>query len=96
MSNNLADITRVNLQLTPVNATSSGEYSPSAGLPLTKFDISSTEMPTQLDLSQLRLNGKVSYFSGTNTALPINTSNFRDGFTGNFSGCTNPHRLQVG
>ena len=38
MSNNLADITRVNLQLNPVNATSSGEYSPSAGLPLIKFD----------------------------------------------------------
>ena len=87
MSNNLADITRVNLQLNPVNATSTGEYSPSAGLPLIKFDISSTEIPTQLDLSQLRLNGKVSYFSGTNTALPIGTSNFRDGFTGDFSGC---------
>ena len=59
MTNPLAQTRKYNIQLNPVNSTSSGDYSPGAGLPLIKFDISSTEMPTNLDLSQLRINGTI-------------------------------------
>ena len=78
------------LQLNPVNAISSGDYSPSSGLPLIKFDISSTEMPTMLDLSSLRINGKVTYFTGTvgnEAQVGGLLNNFRDGFAGDFHNC---------
>ncbi len=84
--NNLADIKRHNLQLNPVNAISSGVYSPSSGLPLIKFDISSTEMPTSLDLSQLRISGKVTYKSGGAQVTATNAV-FRDGFSGDINNC---------
>ena len=78
------------LQLNPVNAISSGDYSPSSGLPLIKFDISSTEMPTMLDLSSLRINGKVTYFTGTvgnEAQVGGLLNNFRDGLAGDFHNC---------
>ena len=78
------------LQLNPVNAISSGDYSPSSGLPLIKFDISSTERSTMLDLSSLRINGKVTYFTGTvGTEAQVGglLNNFRDGFAGDFHNC---------
>lgn len=83
---NLAEIERHNLQLNPVNAISSGIYSPSSGLPLIKFDISSTEMPTSLDLSQLRISGKVTYNSGGAQVTSTNAC-FRDCYTGDISNC---------
>ena len=73
------------LQLNPTNSISSGDYSPSSGLPLIKFSISSTERPTMLDLSSLRINGKVTYFTGTvGTEAQVGglLNNFRDGFAG--------------
>ena len=57
-SNNLDSIRKRFLQLHPVNATSGGVYSFRAGLPLIKFDISSSEMPLFLDGSALRLSGR--------------------------------------
>ena len=78
------------LQLNPVNAISSGDYSPSSGLPLIKFDISSTERSTMLDLSSLRINGKVTYFTGTvGTEAQVGglLNTFRDGFAGDFHNC---------
>ena len=42
----LNDMIKRNLQLAPVNAVASGDYSPTSGLPLIKFDISSADMPT--------------------------------------------------
>ena len=83
---NLAEIERNNLQLNPVNSTSSGVYSPSSGLPLIKFDISSTEQPTSLDLSQLRISGKVTYNSG-GAQVANNTAIFRDCYSGDISNC---------
>jgi len=83
---NLAEIERHNLQLNPVNSISSGVYSSNSGLPLIKFDISSTEMPTSLDLSQLRISGKVTYTSG-GAAVTATNACFRDGFSGDISNC---------
>tara|TARA_R110002126_G_scaffold279023_1_gene425798 strand:- start:7086 stop:8432 length:1347 start_codon:yes stop_codon:yes gene_type:complete len=87
----LGDITKRFLQLNPVNAISSGDFSPSAGLPLIKFDVSSTDKPTLLDLSRLRINGRITYFTGTmgtaETQVGANGRNFRDGFSGDFSNC---------
>lgn len=88
---NLMDITKRYIQLNPVNAISSGDYAPSAGLPLIKFDISSTDKPTLLDLSRLRVNGRITYFTGTmgtnETQVAANDRSFRDGFSGDFSNC---------
>ena len=82
----LQDLERHSLQLNPVNAISSGVYSPSSGLPLIKFDISSTEMPTSLDLSQLRISGKVTYKSAGAQVTSTNAV-FRDGFSGDINNC---------
>jgi hypothetical protein len=90
-STQLGDITKRYIQLNPVNAISSGDYSPSAGLPLVKFDISSTSKPTLLDLSRLRINGRITYFTGTmgtaETQVAANLRTFRDGYSGDFSNC---------
>tara|TARA_R110002167_G_scaffold145200_3_gene336122 strand:- start:2901 stop:4229 length:1329 start_codon:yes stop_codon:yes gene_type:complete len=83
---NLADLEKHNLQLNPVNSISSGVYSPSSGLPLIKFDISSTEMPTSLDLSQLRISGNVTYKSGGAQVTATNAV-YRDGFSGDINNC---------
>ena len=80
------NLERHSLQLNPVNSISSGVYSPSSGLPLIKFDISSTEMPTALDLSQLRISGNVTYKSGGAQVTATNAV-FRDGFSGDINNC---------
>ena len=82
-SNNLDSIKKRFLQLHPVNATSGGVYSFRAGLPLIKFDISSSEMPLFLDGSALRISGRftarqVLNAAANNELAPADT-NFLDG-----------------
>ena len=85
----LSEMRKLNLQLNPSNSTSTGDYSPSSGLPLIKFDISSTDMPTNLDLSQLRINGNITYFTGNQPGTPTQpgaaSSSYRDCYSGDLS-----------
>ena len=55
----LASIKKRFLQIHPVNATSGGVFSFRNGLPLIKFDISSSEMPLFLDGTALRISGRL-------------------------------------
>lgn len=86
MSNiNLQDVTKEYLMLNPVNATSGGIYSSKAGLPLIKFDISSSDMPCLMDGSQLRISGKITCKQGDDGAITNTENHFNDGFCGRFS-----------
>ena len=82
-SNNLDSIKKRFLQLHPTNATSGGVYSFRAGLPLIKFDISSSEMPLFLDGSALRISGRFTarqvLNAAANNELTPNDTNFLDG-----------------
>jgi hypothetical protein len=82
--NNLGAINKRFLQLHPVNATSGGTYSFKNGLPLIKFDISSSMMPLLLDGGALRLSGNFTAKEGAagNTNLTNTELNFLDGFAG--------------
>tara|TARA_R110000822_G_scaffold163995_2_gene304238 strand:+ start:127 stop:1590 length:1464 start_codon:yes stop_codon:yes gene_type:complete len=81
---NLQDLRKRYLQLHPVNATSGGVFSFKNGLPLIKFDISSSQMPLFLDGSSLRISGRFTAFQGAagNTQLTNTELNFLDGFCG--------------
>ena len=83
---NLASVTKRFLQLQPVNATSGGVYSFRGGLPLIKFDISSSDAPLLLDGSSIRLNGRFTarqvQGGPPNRLAAGGDLNFLDGFTG--------------
>jgi len=81
----LRDVSKKYLMLNPVNATSGGEYSSKGGLPLIKFDISSTELPTLIDGSQLRITGKITVNAGDGGAITNTHNHFYDGMCGRFS-----------
>ena len=70
------------LQLNPVNASSGGVYSFRNGLPLIKFDISSSDAPLFMEGKELRLNGNITYTLPAGTQLTGTDQNFVDGFTG--------------
>jgi hypothetical protein len=82
--NNVGAIKKRFLQLHPVNATSGGTYSFKNGLPLIKFDISSSMMPLLLDGGALRLTGNLTAKKGAagTTQLVPTELNFLDGFAG--------------
>ena len=82
--NNVGDIKKRFLQLHPVNATSGGTYSFKNGLPLIKFDISSSMMPLLLDGGALRLSGVLTALQGAagTTQLTNTDLNFLDGLAG--------------
>ena len=81
---NLSAIKKRFLQLHPQNATSGGTFSFKNGLPIIKFDISSSQMPLFLDGSSLRLSGIFTAFQGAagTTQLTNTDRNFLDGFCG--------------
>ena len=72
------------VQLHPVNATSGGTYSFKNGLPMIKFDIASSMLPTLLDGGALRLTGNLTAKQGAagTTNLTATELNFLDGFAG--------------
>lgn len=72
------------VQLHPVNATSGGTYSFKNGLPMVKFDIASSMLPTLLDGGALRLTGNFTAKQGNagTTNLTATELNFLDGFAG--------------
>mgnify|MGYP003659133912 CR=1 FL=1 len=82
--NNLDNITKRYLQLHPVNATSGGVFSFKNGLPLIKFDLSSSVAPLLLDGAALRLSGNLTAKQGAagDTNLTAAELNFIDGFAG--------------
>ena len=82
--NNVGAIKKRFLQLHPVNATSGGTYSFKNGLPLIKFDISSSMMPLLLDGGALRLTGNLTARQGAAGTQPLVPTelNFLDGFAG--------------
>ena len=82
---NLQEVQKEYLMLNPVNATSGGQYASKSGLPLIKFDVSSADMPTLLDCSQLRITGKITVNTSTGTAVTNTENHFYDGATGRFS-----------
>ncbi len=79
---NINSLTKRYLQLHPNNATSDGSYSFAAGLPLIRFDIAATALPTLLDGKELRLTGKYTCSQGDGTNITSNGTYFSDGFTG--------------
>jgi len=79
---NLQSINKRYLQLHPVNSTSSNQYSFTNGLPLIKFDIAATALPTLLDGKELRLTGTYTTRKGNGTNVVANETNFCDGFAG--------------
>lgn len=85
---NLMNMKKRFLQLHSVNQTSGGRFSFKNGLPLIKFDISSSMAPLFLDGSSLRLSGKFTAFQGQagTTQLTNTELNFLDGFCG-FNQC---------
>ena len=85
---NLLSMKKRFLQLHSVNSTSGGVFSFKNGLPLIKFDISSSQAPLFLDGSSLRLSGRFSAFQGQagTTQLTNTELNFLDGFCG-FNQC---------
>lgn len=85
MSANLNEVSKKYLMLNPVNATSGGAYSANSGLPLIKFDISSADMPTLLDLTNLRISGKITVNTSTGGAITETDNHFYDGMCGRFS-----------
>ena len=79
---NLPAIQKKFLQLNPTNAASGGVYSFRNGLPLIKFDISSSAAPLFMEGRELRLNGNITYTLPAGTQLTGTDQNFVDGFTG--------------
>ena len=73
------------LQLNPTNASSGGNYSFSSGLPLIKFDLSSSNNPMYMDGRELRITGKIKYATNAGALYPLNTNNYVDGATGAFA-----------
>lgn len=73
------------LQLNPVNASSGGQYSFRNGLPLIKFDISSSDAPMFMEGRELRLNGNITFRTALAAQLNPAQQNFVDGFTGNIA-----------
>ena len=82
---NLNEVTKKYLMLNPVNATSGGQYSANSGLPLIKFDVSSADSPTLLDLSNLRISGKITVNTAAGAAIGNTEQHFYDGACGRFS-----------
>ena len=82
---NLNEVTKKYLMLNPVNATSGGQYSANSGLPLIKFDVSSADSPTLLDLSNLRISGKITVNTAAGGAIGNTEQHFYDGTCGRFS-----------
>ena len=82
---NLNEVTKKYLMLNPVNATSGGQYSANSGLPLIKFDVSSADTPTLLDLSNLRISGKITVNTAAGAAIGNTEQHFYDGTCGRFS-----------
>tara|TARA_R110000787_G_scaffold3935_1_gene15259 strand:- start:2356 stop:3690 length:1335 start_codon:yes stop_codon:yes gene_type:complete len=82
---NLNEVSKKYLMLNPVNATSGGQYSSNSGLPLIKFDISSADDPTLLDLTNLRISGKITVNDSAGAAITETENHFYDGMTGRFS-----------
>lgn len=82
---NLQEVRKEYLMINPVNATSGGQYASKSGLPLIKFDVSSADMPTLLDCSQLRITGKITVNTAAGAAITNTHNHFYDGATGRFS-----------
>jgi len=87
-SSNVGNLRKRFLQLHPVNASSGGVYSFKNGLPLIKFDISSSNAPLLMDGGALRISGRFTARQGAagTTELTAGDTNFLDGFTG-FNQC---------
>lgn len=82
---NMMDCRKKYVQLSPVNAVSSGQYSSRGGLPLIKFDISSSKTPMFLNGDELRINGRITSETAAGAALGNTDKNFVDSFCGRFA-----------
>ena len=84
---NFPFLTKRYLALNPVNATSDSSYSARAGLPLVKFDISSTALPTLLDAKELRISGQITYRHSNGAKVTSVEKSFVDSYCGTFANC---------
>ncbi len=82
---NLASIRKRFLQLNPVNAASGGQYSFRNGLPLIKFDISSSDAPMFLEGNELRLTGNITFRNINGNNLAADDTCFIDSYTGSIA-----------
>ena len=84
---NLSDLTMKYLTLNAVNLTSNSTVSFRNGLPLIRYEIAQTEIPTLMDGKNLRINNR---FTGRTTAgakLNPEQNNFVDNYAGLFGAC---------
>tara|TARA_R100000654_G_scaffold37795_1_gene63383 strand:- start:748 stop:2076 length:1329 start_codon:yes stop_codon:yes gene_type:complete len=84
---NMMNTRKKYVQLNPVNAVSSGEYSSKGGLPMIKFDLSSHDAPMFLQGDELRICGRITSTQGAGGALGNTDKNFVDNFCGRFANC---------
>lgn len=84
---NLNNLTMKYLTLNPVNATSNSTYSFRNGLPLIRFDVASTAVPTLLDGKNLRINGRFTARTTAGAKLNPEQNNFVDNYAGLFGAC---------
>lgn len=84
---NLSQVKKQYVQLNSVNSVSNGQFSSKSGIPLIKFDISSSDAPMFLQGDELRINGKITATTGAGAALGNTDKNFVDNFCGRFSNC---------
>ena len=73
------------IQLNPTNASSGGLFSFASGLPLLKWDLSSSETPQYIDGRELRICGKISYYTNAEAQYALSGNNYVDGATGAFN-----------
>lgn len=83
---NLPNIRMRYLTLNPVNSNGTS-YSFKGGLPLVRFDIAATEVPTLLDGKNLRINGRFTARTGAGAGLTDTQQNYVDGYAGLFANC---------
>ena len=73
------------IQLNPVNSSSGGQYSFASGLPLIKFDLSSSDTPMYIDGRELRITGNIKYQTTAGALYGLTGNNYVDGAAGAFA-----------
>ena len=83
----LSRVRKSQFTLNPVNQVSTGRFSSKSGIPLIKFDISSSDAPMYLKGEDIRINGRIHGETGAGADIASTNLNFVDNFAGRFANC---------
>ena len=83
----LSQVRKSQFTLNPVNQVSTGRFSSKSGIPLIKFDISSSDAPMFLKGEDLRINGRIHGETAAGADIASTNLNFVDNFAGRFANC---------